>query len=89
MSRFRTPLIIILILLLSIEGYSAAIPLSRWMTLRSDAREPVKRNSKAIGNAEALDVLFEIMKAELSSNEISILVDMTNMADDSIRNVAI
>jgi hypothetical protein len=53
------------------------------------AREPVKRNPKAIGNAEAQDVLFEIMKAALSGNEISIFVDMTNMADDSIRNVAI
>jgi hypothetical protein len=53
------------------------------------AREPVKRNPKAIGNAEAQDVLFEIMKAKLSGNEISIFVDMTNMADDSIRNVAI
>jgi hypothetical protein len=53
------------------------------------AREPAKRNPRAIGNAEAQDVLFEIIKTQLSGDEISIFVDMTNMADDAIRNVAI
>jgi hypothetical protein len=42
MSKFRIPLIIIFILLLNNPGYSAPVPMSSWMTLRSDAREDVK-----------------------------------------------
>jgi hypothetical protein len=53
MSNFRIPLIIIFILLLTLQGYSALPPLSRWVTLRSDSREQVK----------------EIIRSEVDSRE--------------------
>jgi peptidoglycan hydrolase CwlO-like protein len=52
-------------------------------------REPVKRNPKALGVAEANDVLFEVTSVKLSGNDISVFVDMTNMSQDSTRNIAI
>jgi len=42
MSKLRIPLLFIVFLLLNNPGYSAPVPLSSWMTLRSDAREDVK-----------------------------------------------
>jgi hypothetical protein len=51
------------------------------------AREPVKRNPKAIGAAEAQDVLFEITRVNASGDEISVFIDVTNMAEEN-RNVA-
>jgi len=52
------------------------------------ARVPVKRNPKAIGAAEAQDVLFEITRVNASGDEISVFIDMTNMAEEN-RNVAL
>jgi hypothetical protein len=52
------------------------------------ARVPVKRNPKAIGAAEAQDVLFEITRVNASGDEISVFIDVTNMAEES-RNVAL
>ena len=52
------------------------------------AREPVKRNPKALGAAEAQDVLFEIIRANASGDEISVFIDVTNMAEEN-RNVAL
>jgi hypothetical protein len=52
------------------------------------AREPVKRNPKAIGAAQAQDVLFEITRVNASGDEISVFIDMTNMAEEN-RNVAL
>jgi hypothetical protein len=52
-------------------------------------REPVKRNPKALGVAEANDVLFEVTSVKLSGKDISVFVDMTNMSQDSTRNIAI
>lgn len=52
-------------------------------------REPVKRNPKALGVAEANDVLFEVTSVKLSGNDISVFVDMTNISQDSTRNIAI
>lgn len=51
--------------------------------------EPVKRNPKALGNAEANDVLFEVISVKQSGNEISVFVDVTNMAEGALRSVAI
>jgi len=51
-------------------------------------REPVKRNPKALGSAEAKDVLFEVIGAKISSGEITVLVEVSNMTEDSRRNVA-
>jgi hypothetical protein len=51
-------------------------------------REPVKRNPKAIGTSEVQDVLFEIIRAGASGDEISVFVDVTNMAEEN-RNVAL
>jgi CRISPR/Cas system-associated exonuclease Cas4 (RecB family) len=51
-------------------------------------REPVRRNPKAIGAAEAQDVLFEIIRANASGDQISVFVDVTNMAEEN-RNVAL
>jgi hypothetical protein len=42
MFRLRIPLIILFLLLMAIQAYSAQIPLSRWVNLRSDAREQVR-----------------------------------------------
>jgi hypothetical protein len=53
MSKFRIPLMIVFILLLALEGYSAKVPLSRWMSLRSDAKEQVR----------------EIIRSEVDSRE--------------------
>ncbi len=53
MSKFRIPLMIVFVLLLALEGYSAKVPLSRWMNLRSDAREQVR----------------EIIRSEVDSRE--------------------
>jgi len=50
---------------------------------------PVKRNPKALGAAEATDALFEVTSVKLSGDEISVLVDVTNMTEDSPRSVAI
>jgi hypothetical protein len=52
------------------------------------ARAPVKRNPKAIGAAEAQDVLFEITRVNASGDEISVFIDVTNMAEEN-RNVAL
>jgi hypothetical protein len=52
------------------------------------AREPVKRNPKALGAAEAQDVLFEVIRANASGDEISVFIDVTNMAEEN-RNVAL
>ena len=43
MLKFRIPLIIIFILLLTLQGYSASPLLSRWVTLRCDSKEQVKK----------------------------------------------
>jgi len=51
-------------------------------------REPVKRNPKALGSAEAKDVLFEIISIKVLGNEITVLVDVTNLTEDN-RYVAI
>jgi hypothetical protein len=53
------------------------------------ARTPVMRNPGALGSAEATDVLFEIISAKSSGDEISVFVDLTNTAADAARNVAI
>jgi hypothetical protein len=53
MFKFRIPLIIVFILLLTIQVYSAPLSLSRWVTLRSDSREQVK----------------EIIRSEVDSRE--------------------
>jgi hypothetical protein len=53
------------------------------------ARVPVKRNPKAIGTAEAKDILFEVISVKSSGDEISVFVDVTNMTEDSTRYVAI
>jgi hypothetical protein len=52
-------------------------------------KEPVKRNPKALGNAEANDVLFEVINVKESGNEISVFVDLTNMAEEDPRSVAL
>ncbi len=51
-------------------------------------RQPVKRNPKALGSAEAKDVLFEIISIKVLGNEITVLVDVTNLTEDN-RYVAI
>jgi archaellum component FlaC len=51
-------------------------------------KEPVKRNLKALGSAEANNVLFEIISIKVSGNEITVVVDVTNLAEDN-RNVAL
>jgi hypothetical protein len=53
------------------------------------AKEPVKRNPKALGSAEAGGVLFEISQAKVSNNELSVYVDLTNLTEDAIRQVAL
>jgi len=53
MSNFRIPLITLFILFLSIQVFSASVPLSRWVSLRSDAREQVR----------------EIIRSEVDSRE--------------------
>jgi len=53
------------------------------------AREPVKRNPKAIGSAEVKEVLFEITGVKSSGNELSVFIEVTNMTEDSYRYVAI
>jgi hypothetical protein len=50
---------------------------------------PVKRNANALATAEATDALFEVTSVKLSGNEISVLVDVTNMTEGSPRYVAI
>jgi hypothetical protein len=52
------------------------------------AKPPVKRNPKAIGAAEVQDVLFEVIRANASGDEISVFIDVTNMAEEN-RNVAL
>ncbi len=52
------------------------------------ARAPTKRNPNSQGTAELKDVLFEVISAKVSGDEVSVFVDVTNMAEDS-RNVAI
>ena len=52
-------------------------------------REPVRRNPNALGAAEAYDVLFEVISARSSGDDISVFVDVTNITGDSTRNVAI
>lgn len=52
------------------------------------AKAPVKRNPKALGSAEVKNVLFEVTSAKLSSGEVSVFMDMTNMTEDS-RSVAL
>jgi hypothetical protein len=49
----------------------------------------VKRNLKAIGSGEIKDVLFELTSVKISGGDISVFVDVTNMAEDSNRHVAI
>ncbi len=51
-------------------------------------REPVRRNPNALGSAEAKDVLFEIISIKISGNEITVMVDVTNLTED-YRYVAI
>jgi hypothetical protein len=51
-------------------------------------REPVRRNPQALGSAEAKDVLFEIISIKISGNEITVMVDVTNLTED-YRYVAI
>jgi len=53
MSRFRISLIIIFLVLVGFQAYSIAVPLSRWVSLRSDSREQVK----------------EIIRSEVDSRE--------------------
>jgi hypothetical protein len=53
------------------------------------ARTPVMRNPSALGSAEVKDVLFEIISAKSSGDEISVFVDLMNTAADAARNVAI
>lgn len=52
-------------------------------------REPVTRNPRAIGSGEAKDVLFEITQVKSAGDEISVLVDVTNMTEDTTLNVAL
>jgi hypothetical protein len=47
MSNFRIPLITLFILFLSIQVFSASVPLSRWVSLRSDAREQVRETIRS------------------------------------------
>lgn len=68
------------------DGKSAKKPDGEKVT---PPKEPVKRNPKAIGNAEANDVLFEVINVKQSGNEISVFVDVTNMAEEDPRSVAI
>jgi hypothetical protein len=51
-------------------------------------REPVRRNPNALGSAEAKDVLFEIISIKISGNEITVMMDVTNLTED-YRYVAI
>lgn len=51
-------------------------------------REPIKRNLKALGAAEAKDVLFEIISIKSSGDVVTVLVDVTNLTEDN-RNVAL
>jgi hypothetical protein len=60
----------------------------RAVTTPEPVKEPVKRNPKALGSAEAKDVLFEIISIKVSGDEIKVLVDVTNLTEDS-RNVAL
>jgi hypothetical protein len=53
------------------------------------AREPVKRNPKAIGSANTQDVMFEVISVKSSGDEITVLVEVTNMTEDATRYVAI
>jgi hypothetical protein len=53
------------------------------------AREPVKRNPKALGSADVQDILFEVISIKSSGNEITVLVEVTNMAEEATRYVAI
>lgn len=53
MSKFRISMLTLFILFLSIQVLSASIPLSRWVSLRSDAREQVR----------------EIIRSEVDSRE--------------------
>ena len=53
MSKFRILMLTLFILFLSIQVLSASIPLSRWVSLRSDAREQVR----------------EIIRSEVDSRE--------------------
>lgn len=53
MSRFRISLIIIFLVFIGFQAYSIAVPLSRWVSLRSDSREQVK----------------EIIRSEVNSRE--------------------
>jgi len=52
-------------------------------------RPLVKRNLKALGSGEIKDVLFELTSVKISGGELSVFVDVTNMAEDSNRYVAI
>jgi hypothetical protein len=52
-------------------------------------KAPVKRNPKALGSAETKDVLFELISAKSSGEEISIFVEVTNLLENDVRNVAI
>ncbi|HVO64925.1 MAG TPA: hypothetical protein VMT12_00450 [Syntrophales bacterium] len=52
-------------------------------------RPLVKKNLKALGSGEIKDVLFEITRVKISSGELSVFIDVTNMAEDSNRYVAI
>ncbi|MBI4618921.1 MAG: hypothetical protein HY739_01955 [Desulfobacterales bacterium] len=52
-------------------------------------RERVSRNPNVLGDAEAGDVLFEVISARSSGDDISVFVDVTNITEDSTRNVAI
>lgn len=60
----------------------------RTISTPEPVREPVKRNPNALGSAEAKDVLFEIISIKISGNEITVMVDMTNLTED-YRYVAI
>jgi len=49
---------------------------------------PVKRNPKAQGVGELQDVLFEVISAKYTDNDLSVYVDVTNMTANSSRYVA-
>jgi hypothetical protein len=50
---------------------------------------PLKRNPNALGSAEANEALFEVTSVKLSGDVITVLVEVTNLTDDSNRTVAI
>lgn len=52
-------------------------------------RPHVKRNHNALGSGEIKDVLFELTSVKISGGDISVFVDVTHMAEDSNRYVAI